>query len=106
MANLAEDLWKRLKGYKQELLNLKQVKRVSTNSKYYIFKVEGNVYYNTWEITYEAGDQPIISELLSYYDSSLSVPVNNKQYIFSFAQVASEITVLSTRKIISIRGIQ
>lgn len=100
-----DDFYKRLKGYKQELLQLKQVKRASTNSKYYIYKASGDNLYFTWLVTYKDGDQPIIAEVLSYYDTSMSAPSGNQQYIFSFAQASAELTVLSTREVQSITGI-
>ena len=103
---IGEDMWKRLKILKLELLQLKQKKRASTTSKYFIYKLSGDVYYNIWEIVYEDSSQPIITEVLSYYDTALATPVGNKQLIFSFAQATAQMTVLSTRKIISVTGIR
>lgn len=105
MAGLKDTMQIRLKGYKQELLNLKQSKRASTNSKYYTYTVSSGSAHNAWLITYAAGDQPILTEVLSYYDTSLSAPSGNQQYIFSFSQVSSQVTVLSTRKIVSVVGL-
>lgn len=105
MGSLADDLWRRLKNLKLELLRLKQKKRAGTTSRYYTYKVFGDNYYNAWLITYENGNQPIITEVLSYYDTSLSTPSNNQQYIFSFSQASAELTVLSTRKITRVNGI-
>ena len=105
MASLTDTLQIRLKGYKRELLNLKQVKRASTNSRYFIYKVTGDQVYYSWLITYADGDQPIITEVLSYYDTSLSAPATNQQYIFSFSQASAQLTVLSTRQIESVVGI-
>lgn len=105
MADLKNTLQIKLNGYKQELLNLKQIKRASTNSKYYSFTVNSAQTYTSWLITYADGDQPIITEVLSYYDTSLSAPFGNQQYIFSFAQVSSQLTVLSTRQIINVVGV-
>ena len=102
---IADVFWRRLKRLKQELLNLKQLKKANCASKYYISSTSSGTYYNTWRITYKAGSQPIISEVLSYQDTSLSAPVGNQQYIFSFSQTTNTITVLSTREVISIEGI-
>jgi hypothetical protein len=102
---LSENLWRKLKGFRNELLNLKQSKKVGTNCKYYIYKVTGADTHYAWQITYKAGDQPIISEVYSYYHTSLTVPVNNKQYIISFSQASAELTVLSTREIQSVVGL-
>lgn len=105
MVGLANDLWRKLKNLKIELLQLKQRKRASTTSKYYIYKVSGDTYYNAWLIEYRDGNQPIVTEVLSYYDTSLSTPSANQQYIFSFSQASAELTVLSTREIIRVTGV-
>lgn len=105
MAGIKDTMQIRLKAYKEELLNLKQAKKASTTSKYFSYTVNSTQTFNAWLITYEAGDQPIITEVLSYYDTSLSAPFGNQQYIFSFSQVSSEITVLSTRKIANVVGV-
>ena len=97
--------WQELKNMKRELLNLKQVKRASTTSKYFVYNVSGDQWYTSWLISYKDGTQPIITEVLSYQKTSLSSPVGNEQYIFSFAQASAELTVLSTREIISVEGI-
>ena len=102
---VAEELWQKLKGFKRELLNLKQSKKVSTNCKYFIYKVSGDTTHYSWKITYKAGSQPIISEVYSYYTTSMSVPSGNEQYIFSFSQESAELTVLSTREIQSVVGL-
>lgn len=102
---IAEELWQKLKGFKRELLNLKQSKKVSTNCRYFIYKVTGDTVHYSWRITYEEGMQPIISEIYSYYDTSLTVPVNNQQYIISFSQASAELTVLSTREIKNVVGL-
>jgi len=102
---LYDEFITRLKNYKRELLQLKQVKRASTNSKYYTYSVSGDTFYSAWLVTYKAGDQPIVSEVLSYYNTSLSVPSGNQQYIFSFSQASAQLTVLSTREIQSVVGI-
>lgn len=102
---ISNELWRRIRHMKQEILDLKQVKKANSASKYYQFTTSGNEYYNTWLITYEAGTQPIITECLSYTDTILSAPSGNTQYIFSFSQATDAITVLSTRKILSVTGI-
>lgn len=102
---ISEELWQKLKGFKRELLNLKQSKKVSTNCKYFIYKVSGDTLHYSWRITYKAGNQPIISEIYSYYATSMTVPSNNQQYIFSFNQASAELTVLSTREIESVVGL-
>lgn len=102
---VGDELVRELKSLRQEILNLKQVKRASTNSRYFIYKVEGDAQYFSWEITYADGDQPIVSEVFSYQQTALSSPVGNKQYIFSFAQASAELTVLSTREILDVVGV-
>ena len=100
-----DEMWRELKRMKQEILNLKQIKKASSASKYYVFTESSSNYYNYWKITYKDGSQPIISEVLSYSDTSLSAPNNNVQYLFSFSQAITEITILSTREILNIEGI-
>jgi len=102
---IAEELWKKLKDFKRELLNLKQSKKVGTNCRYFIYKVSGDTTHYSWRVTYKDGDQPIISEVYSYYDTSMTVPVANQQYIISFSQASAELTVLSTREIDSVVGL-
>ena len=100
-----DQMWKDLKRMKQEILDLKQIKRASSASKYYSFTKKDDNYYNVWKITYKDGNQPIISEVLSYADTALTSPNNNIQYLFSYSQIISEITVLSTREILDIERI-
>lgn len=102
---ISEELWQRLKQFKRELLNLKQSKRISTNCRYYMYNVSGDTFHNAWQITYKSGDQAIITEVFSYYHTSMSVPNGNTQYIFSFSQASAQLTVLSTREIQSVVGL-
>lgn len=100
------EFYERLKGYKRELLRLKQLKHASCNSRYYIYRIAVSQYYNTaWLIQYKGGDQPIITEALSYSDVSLSVPNSNQQYLFAYSQVIAEIVIFSTREIESVTEI-
>lgn len=103
---ISDELWRKYKNMKQELLDLKQTKKATCASKYYIYtKDSGGTYYNTWQITYKAGTQPIVAEVLSYSDTALSSPAGNVQYLFSYSQSITSVTVLSTREIESITGI-
>lgn len=102
---LGNEFWQKVKNMRQEILNLKQVKKANCASKYYIYTAGDGSYYTKWLITYKAGTQPIISEVFSYADTSLSAPSGNQQYVFSFAQVATSITVLSTREIDTVVGV-
>ena len=99
-------MWKKLKKLKQELLDLKQIKKANCVSKYYTHTVSPNQYYNAWLITYKSGSQPIIAEILSYQDSALSVPVNNSQYLFIYSQIVDDFTILSTREVESVEPIE
>lgn len=99
------EYWKLYKNFKQEVLNLKQIKKANVASRYFSYTHSGGTYYNSFEITYKNGSQPIISEVLSYSDTALSAPIGNKQYIFAFSQAIPDITILSTREIDSIVGI-
>lgn len=102
---ISNEMWQELKRMKQEILDLKQVKKASSVSKYYIHTESAGQYYNSWKITYKDGIQPIIAEVLSYSDTALSSPSGNEQYLFSYSQAINDITVLSTREIIKIEGI-
>lgn len=99
---ISQKAWQELNAIKQEVLDLKQIKKASSASKYYISTGSSSTYHNYWLITYKAGNQPIISEVLSYSDTALSAPSGNQQYLFSYSQVISSVTVLSTREIESI----
>lgn len=102
---ISDEFWRIIKNLKQEILNLKQVKKANCASKYYVYTISSQTYYNNWLITYKAGDQPIIAEAFSYADTSMSAPSNNQQYVFSFSQVITDITILSTREIDSVVGV-
>lgn len=102
---ISDEMWREAKHMKQEVLDLKQTKKANVASKYYVFTQSGSTYYNAWQITYKNGTQPIISEVLSYSDTALSAPIGDTQYLFLFSQSVDKITVLSTREIISIVGI-
>ena len=102
---ISDEMWKEFRRLKQELLDLKQTKKASCASKYYIQEKSGSQYYNAWKITYKSGTQPIIAEVLSYSDTALSAPSGNIQYLFSYSQIITDITVLSTREIEKIEGI-
>lgn len=101
---ISNDLWRKFKNMKQEILNLKQIKKANCASKYYVKTFSGENYFN-WQITYKDGSQPIVAEVLADAAVSLSSPSNNKQYLFFYAQYAATVTVLSTREIESIVGI-
>ena len=98
---ISNELWRKFKNMKQELLNLKQIKKANCASKYYTFTAGGQYYYN-WQITYKDGTQAIITEVISDAITSLSSPSGNTQYLFFYAQYPASITVYSTREILSI----
>lgn len=102
---ISDELWRKYKKLKQEILDLKQVKKANVVSKYYTYTKSGGTYYNIWRITYKSGKQPIIAEVLSYSDTALSTPSGNIQYLFSYSQAITEITILSTREVEEIEGI-
>lgn len=103
---LSDQLWREAKNLKQEILDLKQVKKASAVSKYFIYQVpQGQTYFNIWRITYKDGLQPIITEVMSGATTSLSAPENNIQYIFAYAQYNAALTILSTREIENVEGI-
>lgn len=102
---IGNEMWRKIKNMRQEILNLKQVKKANCASKYYVYTISVEDYYHNWKITYKDGDQPIIAEAFSYADTSMSAPAGNIQYVFSFAQVLTDITILSTREIDSVVGV-
>lgn len=102
---ISDEAWREVKNLKQEILDLKQTKKANVASKYYIFTQSSATYYNSWLVTYKAGTQPIIAEVLSSSDTALSAPNGNTQYLFSFSQATTSVTVLATREILSIEGI-
>lgn len=102
---IGNEAWRELKSMKQEILDLKQVKKAACVSKYYTYTASDPNYHNYWKINYKDGKQPIISEVLSYSDTALSAPSGNQQYLFSFSQAITSVTVLSTREIESIESL-
>lgn len=102
---IAEELWYKLKQFKREILNLKQSKKVGTLCRYNIYNVSGDTTHFAWLITYKDGEQPIITQVYSYYQTSLTAPSGNQQYIISFSQASAELTVFSTREIESVVGL-
>lgn len=102
---ISNELWRKYKSLKQELLDLKQFKKANCASKYFTHTESGGTYYTIWRITYKDGSQPIIAEALSYAFTSLTVPSGNVQYLFSFSQAITSVTILSTREIESMVGI-
>ena len=97
-----EELYRLIKNTRQEVLNLKQVKRANVASTYNIYEYTPSEYANTFRVTYEPGEQPIISTVLSTANAFLTNPAGNEQYLFAFSQVISKITILSTRPIASV----
>lgn len=95
---ISNELWKKLKNLKQELLNLKQIKKASSASKYFISTVSAPS-SSILKITYKSGTQPIITEALTDASIAFSTPSNNIQYLSTFTQYASKITIFSTREI-------
>lgn len=100
---ISKELWRKYKNMKQELLNLKQIKKANCASKYYVktYTPSENT-PNKYQITYKAGTQPIIAEALTDGQTSLATPVGNTQYLFVYIQYRADITILSTREIESI----
>ena len=49
--DIAAEMWKKLKGFKLELLNLKQSKKIGTNCRYFTYKVSGDTQHFSWKIT-------------------------------------------------------
>ena len=101
---ISNDMWRKFKNMRQEILNLKQMKKANCASKYYVYTLSGENYFN-WLVTYKDGDQPIIAEVLSDAAVSLSSPSGNTQYLFYYSQYAATITILSTREILNVVGI-
>lgn len=95
---IADSLWKEYKFLKQELLNLKQIKKASCASKYFSTTIP-QPQSMIVKITYKDGEQPIITEALTDAATAFSTPSGNTQYMSTFSQYASEIILFSTREI-------
>ena len=101
---ISDEMWRQLKTMRQEILDLKQTKKASCASKYFLKTViqpESMVL----KITYKAGTQPIITEALTDASTAFSTPNGNIQYLSTFSQYASEIILFSTREILKIEGV-
>ena len=101
---ISNEAWRKFKNLKQELLNLKQIKKANCASRYYTYTLSGDQYFN-WRIVYKKGVQPIVAEVIADAAVSLSAPQNDTQYLFFYAQYPASITILSTREIESVVGI-
>ncbi len=95
---ISNELWRKYKNLKQEVLNLKQIKKASCASKYYRFEASAPQ-SSILKITYKSGTQPIISEALTDASVAFSTPSGNTQYLSTFTQYASKIVIFSTREI-------
>ena len=98
---ISNEMWKKIKTLKQELLDLKQTKKASCASKYYE-KTISQPASMVIRITYKSGSQPIITEAVTDAAVAFSTPSGNTQYMTTFSQYASEIVLFSTREIDSV----
>ena len=104
--SMSDQLWRDVRHLKQEILDLKQVKKANCASRYFVYEVEmGDEYYADWKITYKDGNQPIIAEVLSDATNALSSPAGNIQYLFTYSHMSSTIIILSTREIEKVEGV-
>lgn len=101
------EMWRKFKNMKQEILNLKQIKKASCASIYYEYTLElrnSDWHYN-WQIFYKQGAQPIITEIVSDAFNVLSSPANDSQYLYIYVQYETELKIFSTREIDRIVGL-
>lgn len=96
---ISNEMIHQLKVMKQEILDLKQVKKASCVSKYFTKSITQPLSTMSIKITYKAGDQPIITEAITDAATAFSTPSGNVQYMSTFSQYASNITLFSTREI-------
>ena len=96
-----DELWRKIKRLRQEVLNLKQVKRVGTTTKFYSYSIS-EVTSMTVKITYKAGNNPILTDVLGDISGALSSPVNNEQYFFLYTQYYASMMIVSTREILRV----
>lgn len=104
-----------LRGFEEELLDMKTAQRLSPNVKayYYTFTADmasgyspitaGNVV--CYRVNYSQGDNAILTEWFG--EIWAATPSNNTQLIYIFAQrtLALEVYALSTRQIVSVEKI-
>lgn len=95
---ISKEMIHQLKVMKQEILDLKQTKKASCASKYYI-KTISQPSTMAVKITYKSGAQPIITEAITDAATAFSTPSGNIQYMCTFSQYASNIILFSTREI-------
>lgn len=104
--NISNEMWRKFKNLKQEILNLKQIKKANCASAYYEFEIPMlSTYYSNWRIYYKAGSQPIVAEVISDAACALSSPLNDTQILFTFSHWSSTIKILSTREIDHVEGL-
>lgn len=101
---ISNEMWKKLKSLKQELLDLKQVKKASSASTYYTSTIT-QPNSMVVKIVYKDGSQPIITEALTDASVAFSTPSGNVQYMSSFSQYPSKVVLFSTREIESVEAV-
>ena len=98
----AETLQLEIKKMENELLALKQTQKVASTMNAYVMS-KSQMEFGRYTITYQAGDQPIMTEFYCTHGDVISAsPVGNAQYFWFSSQVYGKVTAVSTRKIISI----
>lgn len=101
---ISDEMWKKMRRMKNELLDLKQIKKASCVSRYYT-KTITQPNSMIIKIYYKSGSQPIITEAISDAATAFSAPSGNVQYMSSFSQYATEIILFSTREIESVEEV-
>lgn len=101
------EMWRKFKNMKQEILNLKQIKKASCASIYYEYTLElrNSDWHYDWQIFYKQGKQPIVAEIVSDAYSILSTPQNDMQYLYIYVQYETTLKIFSTREIDKIVGL-
>lgn len=106
--NNDQDLQNTIKELQREILELKTAKKAGLLLKTFIYRDE-NYNYATGlhKITYEDGTQPIImTRPQSSTNLTFFTPEGNEQYFYwSGSGITAAITVLATRKVVSIEWV-
>lgn len=88
----------------QMIHDLKQAKNAGTMISVFTYNDDSGDggKLGTHKINFEAGSQPIITEIFSGTNITLFAPEGNSQYYYALSQGLADVTIISTRKILSV----
>ena len=99
-------LQERIKRLQQEVLALKTAKKAGLLIKSYSYTDSAfNISPGLYKITYEDGNQPIITFDYSSGKGTMFAPEGNVQYVYYLITAVIELNLQSTRPIVSVEWV-